>query len=64
MWCQLKWVRPQIVNYYLLHVDNEKWTVNCWEGGALMYNSSSAAICPWIVPIDFSELYTLHRTVS
>jgi hypothetical protein len=47
MWCQLKEVCPQTVNYDL-NVDNEKRTVNRWEGGALMYNSGSTAICPWI----------------
>lgn len=48
MWCQMKCVSQWIVNYGILNVHNEKWTVNCWEGEALMYNSGSTDICPWM----------------
>lgn len=47
MWYQMKCVSPRIVNYDILNLHNEKWTVNCW-GEALMYNSGSTAFCPWI----------------
>jgi len=48
MWCQMKFISLWIVNYDILSVHNEKWTVNCQEGEVSMHNSGSTAICPWI----------------